>query len=96
MVQKRTIDWNVGTRNVVVFVSLMWLFILSFFLLFLVLLVFSTHVLLFQIHRFTHRYLLISGSRPGGRPLNLQGLWANSLKAKWEGDYHMNINLQVI
>lgn len=41
------------------------------------------------------RYLLISGSRPGGRPLNLQGIWANSLKAKWEGDYHMNINLQV-
>lgn len=41
------------------------------------------------------RYLLVSGSRPGGRPLNLQGVWANSLKAKWEGDYHMNINLQV-
>lgn len=38
---------------------------------------------------------MISGSRPGGRPLNLQGIWANSLKAKWEGDYHMNINLQV-
>ncbi|CAM9849542.1 unnamed protein product [Pylaiella littoralis] len=41
------------------------------------------------------RYLMISGSRPGGRPLNLQGIWANSLKAKWEGDYHMNINLQM-
>ncbi|CAM9315795.1 unnamed protein product [Scytosiphon promiscuus] len=41
------------------------------------------------------RYLVISGSRPGGRPLNLQGIWANSLKAKWEGDYHMNINLQM-
>ncbi|CAM9542640.1 unnamed protein product [Ectocarpus sp. 8 AP-2014] len=41
------------------------------------------------------RYLMISGSRPGGRPLNLQGIWANSLQAKWEGDYHMNINLQM-
>ncbi|CAM9596851.1 unnamed protein product, partial [Hapterophycus canaliculatus] len=41
------------------------------------------------------RYLMISGSRAGGRPLNLQGIWANSLKAKWEGDYHMNINLQM-
>ncbi|CAN0405035.1 unnamed protein product, partial [Ectocarpus sp. 13 AM-2016] len=38
---------------------------------------------------------MISGSRPGGRPLNLQGIWANSLQAKWEGDYHMNINLQM-
>ena len=42
------------------------------------------------------RYLMISGSRPGGQPLNLQGIWANSLEAKWQGDYHMNINLQVM
>ncbi|CAM9768568.1 unnamed protein product, partial [Laminaria digitata] len=41
------------------------------------------------------RYLMISGSRPGGQPLNLQGIWANSLEAKWQGDYHMNINLQM-
>lgn len=41
------------------------------------------------------RYLMISGSRPGSLPLNLQGLWANSTQAPWNGDYHLNINLQM-
>ena len=41
------------------------------------------------------RYLLISSSRPGGLPANLQGIWCNKVKAAWNCDYHTNINLQM-
>ena len=41
------------------------------------------------------RYLMISGTREGGLPLNLQGLWANTVQTPWNGDYHLNINLQM-
>jgi alpha-L-fucosidase 2 len=41
------------------------------------------------------RYLLISSSRPGGLPANLQGLWAEEIQTPWNGDYHMNINVQM-
>ncbi len=41
------------------------------------------------------RYLMISGSRPDLLPLNLQGLWANTYQTPWNGDYHLNINLQM-
>ncbi|MDY3914049.1 MAG: glycoside hydrolase family 95 protein [Phocaeicola sp.] len=41
------------------------------------------------------RYLLISSSREGNLPANLQGLWANNVDAPWRGDYHLNINLQM-
>ena len=41
------------------------------------------------------RYLLISSTRPGTLPPNLQGLWARSIKTPWNGDYHLNINLQM-
>ena len=41
------------------------------------------------------RYLLIACSRPGGLPANLQGLWNDQLKAPWNSDYHLNINLQM-
>jgi len=41
------------------------------------------------------RYLLISSTRPGSLPPNLQGLWANTIKTPWNGDYHLNINLQM-
>lgn len=41
------------------------------------------------------RYLLISSTRPGLLPPNLQGLWANAVQAPWNGDYHLNINLQM-
>lgn len=41
------------------------------------------------------RYLLISSSRPGGLPANLQGLWAEEYQTPWNGDYHININLQM-
>lgn len=41
------------------------------------------------------RYLLICSSRPGLLPANLQGLWATEYQAPWNGDYHLNINLQM-
>jgi alpha-L-fucosidase 2 len=41
------------------------------------------------------RYLLISSTRPGLLPPNLQGLWANTVQTPWNGDYHLNINLQM-
>ncbi|HEY1661639.1 MAG TPA: glycoside hydrolase family 95 protein [Verrucomicrobiae bacterium] len=41
------------------------------------------------------RYLLISCSRPGGLPANLQGLWNDSDNPPWHSDYHANINIQM-
>ncbi|MEJ2884742.1 glycoside hydrolase family 95 protein [Pedobacter sp. GR22-6] len=41
------------------------------------------------------RYLLISSSRKGGLPANLQGLWNDSNNPPWGGDYHTNINIQM-
>lgn len=40
------------------------------------------------------KYLLISSSRDS-LPANLQGLWNNSNNPPWEGDYHLDINLQM-
>ncbi len=41
------------------------------------------------------RYLLISSSRPGGLPANLQGIWAAEIQTPWNGDWHTNINAQM-
>ncbi|MFG0254004.1 MAG: glycoside hydrolase family 95-like protein, partial [Rhodopirellula sp. JB053] len=41
------------------------------------------------------RYLLIASSRPGSLPSNLQGLWCKDLRAPWNSDYHININIQM-
>jgi len=41
------------------------------------------------------RYLLLSSSRPGTMPANLQGLWADGLNPPWQADYHININIQM-
>lgn len=41
------------------------------------------------------RYLMISCSRPGGLPANLQGLWNDSNRPPWHSDYHANINIQM-
>lgn len=41
------------------------------------------------------RYLLLSSSKPGGLPANLQGLWNNSNQPAWASDYHTNINVQM-
>jgi alpha-L-fucosidase 2 len=41
------------------------------------------------------RYLMISCSRPGGLPANLQGLWNDDNSPPWHSDYHANINIQM-
>lgn len=42
------------------------------------------------------RYLLISCSRPESPlPANLQGIWAEELQTPWNGDFHLNINVQM-
>jgi len=41
------------------------------------------------------RYLLISSSRPGGLPANLQGIWAEELSTQWTGDWHLDVNVQM-
>lgn len=41
------------------------------------------------------RYLLISSTREDLLPPNLQGLWANTIQTPWNGDYHLNINMQM-
>ncbi|GIH03078.1 large protein [Rhizocola hellebori] len=39
------------------------------------------------------RYLLISSSRPGSQPANLQGIWNDSLAPQWDSKYTINANL---
>ncbi len=42
------------------------------------------------------RYMIISSSRPGTLPANLQGVWNNFRIAPWAGNYQSNINMQEI
>ncbi|MDP4209254.1 MAG: glycoside hydrolase family 95 protein [Bacteroidota bacterium] len=41
------------------------------------------------------RYLTISSTRVGLLPPNLQGLWANQVWTPWNGDYHLDVNVQM-
>lgn len=41
------------------------------------------------------RYLLISSSRPGSLPANLQGIWNNKLMPPWDCKYTININTEM-
>ena len=41
------------------------------------------------------RYLLISSSRPGGIPANLQGIWNPHLRPPWSSNYTANINSEM-
>ncbi|MCM1150912.1 MAG: glycoside hydrolase family 95 protein, partial [Alistipes senegalensis] len=41
------------------------------------------------------RYLLIASTAQGTLPPNLQGLWADRCVCPWNGDYHLNINVQM-
>ncbi len=41
------------------------------------------------------RYLLISSSRPGGQPANLQGIWNHRLSPPWDSKYTVNINTEM-
>ena len=41
------------------------------------------------------RYLMISSSRPGTLPSNLQGIWNQHLRAPWSGNFTININTEM-
>lgn len=41
------------------------------------------------------RYLTISSTRVGLLPPNLQGLWAHQIDTPWNGDYHLDVNVQM-
>ncbi|HAA25710.1 MAG TPA: alpha-L-fucosidase, partial [Ruminiclostridium sp.] len=41
------------------------------------------------------RYLLISCSRPGSLPANLQGIWNQDFLPPWDSKYTININTQM-
>ncbi|SEQ18164.1 glycosyl hydrolase family 95 catalytic domain-containing protein [Lentzea albida] len=41
------------------------------------------------------RYLLVSSSRPGAPPANLQGIWNDELRPAWSSNYTININTQM-
>ncbi|MEO3756334.1 glycoside hydrolase N-terminal domain-containing protein [Streptomyces sp. B6B3] len=41
------------------------------------------------------RYLLISSSRPGTQPANLQGIWNDALRPPWSSKYTVNINTEM-
>jgi alpha-L-fucosidase 2 len=41
------------------------------------------------------RYLMISASRPGGQPMNLQGIWNDKVMPSWNCGYTLNINAEM-
>jgi alpha-L-fucosidase 2 len=41
------------------------------------------------------RYLLISSSRPGSLPANLQGIWNEHVQPSWSSNFTSNINVQM-
>ena len=41
------------------------------------------------------RYLLISSSRPGSLPANLQGIWNNQMRPRWDSKYTINVNTEM-
>ena len=41
------------------------------------------------------RYLLISSSRPGNQPANLQGIWNDKVSPPWDSKYTVNINTEM-
>ncbi|GAA5522147.1 glycoside hydrolase N-terminal domain-containing protein [Aliifodinibius salicampi] len=41
------------------------------------------------------RYLLISSSRPGTQPANLQGIWNKEMQPPWDSKYTLNINAEM-
>ncbi|MCL2363230.1 MAG: glycoside hydrolase family 95 protein [Defluviitaleaceae bacterium] len=51
----------------------------------------SLFALLFQYGR----YLMISASRPGSMPMNLQGIWSHHFWPPWSGNYTLNINTEM-
>lgn len=41
------------------------------------------------------KYMTVSGSRRGGQPLNLQGIWNDSVRPPWSCNYTVNINTEM-
>lgn len=41
------------------------------------------------------RYLLISSSRPGSQPANLQGIWNHEVRPPWSSNWTLNINTEM-
>lgn len=41
------------------------------------------------------RYIMISSSRPGTQPANLQGIWNDDMNPAWDSKYTTNINTQM-
>ncbi|MFB6138074.1 MAG: glycoside hydrolase N-terminal domain-containing protein [Halobacteriaceae archaeon] len=41
------------------------------------------------------RYLLISSSRPGGLPANLQGIWCGDMEPAWNSGFTTNLNVEM-
>lgn len=50
---------------------------------------------LFALYYQYGRYLLISSSRPGSLPANLQGIWNEHMLPPWDSKYTININTQM-
>ena len=50
---------------------------------------------LVELHYQFGRYLLISSSRKGGQPANLQGIWNKDTSPVWGSKYTTNINLEM-
>lgn len=50
---------------------------------------------LYQMYFDFGRYLMISGSRPGSLPLNLQGIWNKDMSPAWGSKYTININTEM-
>lgn len=55
----------------------------------------KVHPHLYELMMQYGRYLLISSSRPGTLPANLQGIWANKIQTPWNGDYHTDVNVEM-
>ncbi|WP_163538201.1 glycoside hydrolase family 95 protein [Gracilibacillus sp. YIM 98692] len=41
------------------------------------------------------RYLMITSSRPGSQPANLQGIWNQTTRPPWSSNYTLNINAEM-
>ena len=41
------------------------------------------------------KYLMVAGSRKGGQPLNLQGIWNARVRPPWSSNYTVNINTEM-
>ncbi len=50
---------------------------------------------LFALYFHYGAWLLQHGGGGHGLPLNLQGLWAPEYQTPWNGDYHLNVNVQM-